>query len=85
MAQAVVRHGKIISSNCEYIVKFSLKAAENSSKSSQCTNLPVNCCLCKVVKWSYSMLGHMRKEHSDYPADECTIPQEEANNVNNKV
>ena len=29
------------------------------------------------------MLGHMRKEHSDYPADECAIPQEEENNVIN--
>ena len=34
---------KIISSNCEYKIKFSLKKAEKSSKSSQCTNRPVNC------------------------------------------
>ena len=76
---------KIISSNCEYKDKFSLKAAEKSSKSSPCTNRPLNCRLCKVVKWSYSMLGHMRKEHSDYPADECAIPQEEENNVKDKI
>ena len=76
---------KIISSNCEYKVKFSLKAAEKSSKSSPCTNRPVNCHLCKVVKWSYNMLGHMRKEHSDYPAVECAIPQEEENNVKDKI
>ena len=46
------------------------------------------------------MLGHMRKEHSDYPADECAhgllkryllsrpwcaIPQEEANNVKDEI
>ena len=60
-----------------------LKAAEKSTKSSTCTNLPVNCRLCRVVKWS--MLGHMRKEHTDYPTDECAIPQEEANNVKDKI
>ena len=27
------------------------------------------------------MLGHMKKKHSDYPADEWAIPQEEVNNV----
>ena len=31
------------------------------------------------------MLGHMRKEHSDYRADECAIPQEEENNVKDKI
>ena len=52
---------KIISSDCEYRVKLSLKAAEKSTKSSPCTNRPVTCSLCNVTEWSYNMLGHMKK------------------------
>ena len=43
---------KIISSDCEYRVKLSLKAAEKSTKSSPCTNRPVTCNLCNVTEWS---------------------------------
>ena len=31
------------------------------------------------------MLGHTRKEHSDYPKDGCAIPQEEENSVKDKI
>ena len=58
------RHGKtaskIISSNCDYKVKFSLEAAEKSTKSSPCTNRPVSCPVCNMILWSCNMYDHYK-------------------------
>ena len=44
--------GKIISSNCDYKVKFSLKAATWTTKTSPCANQPVSCQIYKSIFWS---------------------------------
>ena len=54
-------------SNCSYKCKFSLKAAEKPTKSGPCTNRPIRCYICAVVKWSYSLPKHFRDMHTDHP------------------
>ena len=63
-------------SNCTYQVKFSLKSAEMSTKSSPCTNRPITCEHCKTVQWSYNLPKHCKEKHSDYPIP-TTITDEE--------
>lgn len=63
-------------SNCAYQVKFSLKSAEKSTKSSPCTNRPITCEHCKTVQWSYNLPKHCKEKHSDYPIA-TTITDEE--------
>ena len=56
-------------SNCDYIMKFSLKSAETPTKSGPCTNRPITCNHCKTVQWSYNLPKHCEEKHSDH-----TIP-----------
>ena len=72
---------RIVASNCEYKVKFSLKAAEKSTKTGPCTNRPVICKLCSAIEWSYNMLNHMEIKHSDHPRNEWVISKEEGEHV----
>ena len=72
---------KSVSSNCEYSVKFSLIAAETSTKSSRCTNRPLTFKFCNMVEWSYNMKGHMKRKHIDHPSDEWVVQLEEVNSV----
>ena len=51
--------------NCTYISKFSLKAAEKTTKSSPCTNRPVSCPVCNTVVWSYMMGPHYSHVHPE--------------------
>ena len=76
---------QVVSSNCDYKVKFSLKSAEKFTKSSPCTNRPVICSLCKTktVNWSYNMYLHMKEKHGDYSPDEWKISEEEVKAVKN--
>ena len=77
-------HGKtasqVVSSNCDYKVKFSLKSAEKHTKSMPCSN-PVTCSLykTKTVHWSYNM----KEKHGDYSPDEWKISEEELKSVKN--
>ena len=46
---------EIPQSTCSYFEKFSLKSAAKSTKTSPCTNRPIECPTCKRIFWSYNM------------------------------
>ena len=66
-------------SDCKYNFAFSLKAASKISKTSPCTNRPIECSICKRVYWSYNMMCHYKISHPniDYP---ILVTTEEQNN-----
>ena len=64
------------SSNCEYLIKFSLKAAARSMKTGPCTNTPVVCPHGKDVQWSYNMEYHYKNKHSDHPTPNMVTDDE---------
>ena len=64
-------------SGCEYFEKFSITSAAKGSKTSPCTNRPVECQVCKRVFWSYNMYDHVETCHSDYPKAEWVTKNEE--------
>ena len=70
-------------SNCTHFSKFSLKAAEKSTKSSPCTNRPISCTVCHVVVWSYSLSGHYKQVHQEV-VPPVMVPDEEKNLVLSK-
>ena len=61
---------QVVSSNCDYNVKFSLKSAEKLTKSSSLRKT-------KTVNWCYDMYLHMKEKHDDYSPDEWKISEEE--------
>lgn len=63
-------------SNCKYFVKFSLKPAEKSTKSSISTNRPVRCEHCDVVVWSYNLKPHYEHFHPRIVVPYC-VPEQE--------
>ena len=66
-------------STCIYFEKFSLKSASKVTKTSPCTNRPVECPTCKRIFWSYNMYSHYKENHPDYGKDNCLISEEERN------
>ena len=63
-------------SNCLYKSKFSLKAAEKSTKTGPCTNRPITSSIYKVITWSYSIALHYMSKHPDYPTKFIISPEE---------
>ena len=47
---------EIPQSTCSYFEKSSLKSAAKSTKTSPCTNRPIECATCKRIFWSYNIL-----------------------------
>jgi len=54
-----------VASNCKYLLRFSLKPAEKSTKNKPCTNRPIECPIndCKTVLWSYNIEPHFHVNH----------------------
>ena len=74
-------HGKTAiaaaESNCTYMSKFSLKSAENSTKTGPYTNRPAPCSVCIMITWSYSLPSQYKCQHPDNPFEEFRILQDE--------
>lgn len=51
-------------SDCKYFKAFALKPSASFSKSSPCTNRPVNCTICDETYWSYNIYIHYNEKHS---------------------
>ena len=63
-------------SNCKFAEKFSLKAAEKSTKNSPCTNRPVICGICKLIVWSYNIKIHFERIHIGYEVPDMISEEE---------
>ena len=54
---------RILSSNCPYYYKFSMKSVEKLVVSNPCTNRPELCLLCGNVFWIYNFETHYFNSH----------------------
>ena len=65
-AKASLKINTILSNGCPNMVEFSYSVAEKSSKSSPCSNVPVQCPLCSKSDpaiWRYNMYQHIIAAH----------------------
>ena len=68
---------EIPQSTCSYFEKFSLKSAAKSTKTSPCTNRPIECATCKRIFWSYNMHKYSESNHSDFDRQKWMVTDEE--------
>ena len=53
------------------------KSAAKSTKTSSCTNRPIECPTCKIIYWSYNMYKHFESNHSDFDRKKWMVTDEE--------
>ena len=68
---------EIPQSSCSYFEKFSIKSAAKLTKTSPCTNRPIECPTCKRIFWSYNMYKHFQVNHSDFDREIWMVTEEE--------
>jgi hypothetical protein len=65
----------VIASNCEYhYAGLRYGSASTSTTSSSCTNLPIQCPLCRITFWKYNFIHHMSVYHVDRNQISPSIP-----------
>jgi len=60
-----IRSGGKVLSKCSQAYEFRISAASKVTKKA-CTNVPVECRLCKQVHWKYNMHEHLQAQHPSW-------------------